>query len=110
MLQLAADVDAWYAHLQPGSITVAVGGDVEAGTPLGKLGNGGPSLGPHLHFGLLDAPDPFTGASLPFVIDEYTLAATVDLAASTGEHLVTTPRGERVTKAYPLYGGIQDFP
>jgi murein DD-endopeptidase MepM/ murein hydrolase activator NlpD len=74
MLEIAPKVYAVYGHLQPGSLRVKVGDTVKVGAPLAKIGNTGPSLGPHLHFGLLNRPDMFTGRSLPFVIDSYTLA------------------------------------
>jgi len=89
---------------------VDVGDEVEAGTPLAKLGNTGPSLGPHLHFGLLDVNNPVTGRSVPFVLDSYTLVGTVDFATSEGDHLVITGDPQEVTSAYPLYGTISNFP
>ena len=58
IVQIRPDTWALYAHLQPGSIAVAVGDELVAGQPLGRLGNSGNSLAPHLHFGLLDGPDP----------------------------------------------------
>jgi murein DD-endopeptidase MepM/ murein hydrolase activator NlpD len=44
-----------YAHMQSGSLAVAVGDSVALGDKLGKVGNTGMSTGPHLHFGILDA-------------------------------------------------------
>ncbi len=70
ILEIAPKVFAWYAHLRQGSLRVKVGDAVEAGAPIAKLGNTGPSEGPHLHFGLLDKPDPIAGRSLPFVFDQ----------------------------------------
>jgi hypothetical protein len=88
IVQIRPDSWALYAHLQPGSIGVAVGDAVIAGQPLGRLGNSGNSLAPHLHFGLLDGPDPRTANSVPFVLDRYTVTGAVDpasyLAAFTG--------------------------
>jgi murein DD-endopeptidase MepM/ murein hydrolase activator NlpD len=89
---------------------VKVGDSVKVGATLAKIGNTGPSFGPHLHFGLLNRPDIFTGRSLPFVIDSYTLAGTVDFKASQGETLGVTSNSKQVRSAYPLYGGIQNFP
>jgi murein DD-endopeptidase MepM/ murein hydrolase activator NlpD len=110
MLEIAPKVYAVYAHLQPGSLRVKVGDTVKVGAPLAKIGNTGPSLGPHLHFGLLNRPDIFTGRSLPFVIDSYTLAGSVDIKASQGDTLAVTSNSKQVHSAYPLYGGIQNFP
>ncbi len=110
MLQIEPNVYVWYAHLQPGSLMVEVGDEVEAGTPLAKLGNTGPSLGPHLHFGLLDVNNSVTGRSLPFVLDSFTLVGTVDFANSTGDHLVVTGEPQEVTSVYPLHGSISNFP
>jgi biotin carboxyl carrier protein len=110
MLEIAPKVYAVYAHLQPGSLRVKVGDTVKAGAPLAKIGNTGPSLGPHLHFGLLNRPDLFTGRSLPFVIDSYTLAGRADFKASQGDTVAITPESKQVRSVYPLYGSIQNFP
>jgi hypothetical protein len=109
MLKIAPNVFAVYEHLQPG-LTVKVGDAVEAGSPLGKIGNTGPSEGPHLHFGLLDNPDIFSGRSLPFVFDSFSLVGAADFDASTGDRLVILPDSRQVRSAYPLYGGIQNYP
>ena len=110
MLEIAPSVFAAYGHLQPGSLRVKVGDTVKVGAPLAKLGNTGPSLGPHLHFSLLNRPDLFTGRSLPFVIDSYMLAGSVDFKASQGDTLAITSNSKQVHSVYPLYGGIQNFP
>jgi Peptidase family M23 len=110
MLEIAPNVFAWYAHLRQRSIAVKVGDAVKAGTPIGKLGNTGPSEGPHLHLGLLDKPDPIAGRSLPFVFDSFALVGAVDFDASKEDRLVIAPQSRQVRSEYPLYGGIQNYP
>ena len=110
MEEIAPNVFAWYARLRQGSLTVKVGDSVKAGAPIGKLGSTGPSEGPHLHLGLLDKPDPFAGRSLPFVFDSFALVGAIDFDASKGDRLVVLPDSREVRSAYPLYGGILDYP
>jgi murein DD-endopeptidase MepM/ murein hydrolase activator NlpD len=110
MLEIAPNVFALYAHLHPGSLTVKVGDVVKAGVLLGKVGNTGPSNGPHLHFGLSDRRDFFAGRSLPFVFDSFTYVGAVVFDASEPDRLVILPDSRHVRSAYPLYGGIQNYP
>jgi murein DD-endopeptidase MepM/ murein hydrolase activator NlpD len=110
ILKIAPNVFAIYGHLQPGSLKVKVGDVVKAGAALARLGNTGPSLGPHLHFGLVDRPDLWAGRSLPFVFESFTLVGIVDFEASKGDTLVISPKSREVRLAYPLYGSILDLP
>jgi hypothetical protein len=110
ILKIAPNVFALYEHLHPGSLTVKVGDVVKAGAPLAKIGNTGPSLGPHLHFSISDKPDFFAGRSVPFVFDSFTAVGAVDFNVSEGDRLVILPHSREVRSAYPLYGGIQNYP
>ena len=110
ILEIAPNVFAWYAHLRQGSLTVKVGDAVKAGAPIAKLGNTGPSEGPHLHLGLIDKPDAIAGRSLPFVFESFTVVGAIDFDASKGDRLVIKPDSRQVRFAYPLYGGIQNYP
>ena len=62
---------AFYAHMQPGSVAVAVGDRVRAGQVLGLLGNSGNTDGPHLHFHIMDSPSPLQSNGLPFTFTKF---------------------------------------
>ena len=61
------------AHMQPGSLTVAVGDVVESGQQIGLVGNSGNTSGPHIHIHLQDQPtfDPATATGLPLQFTDY---------------------------------------
>ena len=109
MLQIAPDVFAMYVHLHPGSLRVKVGDRVRAGTPLARIGNTGPSLGPHLHFGLSDKPDLYAGRSLPFGFHSFTKMGMIDFEASRADKVIVVPDLRPVRSAYPLYGSVLNF-
>ncbi|MFZ4208240.1 M23 family metallopeptidase [Streptomyces griseoincarnatus] len=66
VLDLGGGAHALYAHLRRGSLTVREGDRVHAGQVLAQVGNSGNSTEPHLHFQLMDGPDPDTARGIPF--------------------------------------------
>ena len=86
-----------YAHMQPGSIPVEIGDRVQRGDVIGRVGNTGNSVAPHLHLHVMDAPSPLASQGLPYLYDRFELTGQVastadfDAAESTGVPLVTVP-------------------
>jgi len=84
-----------YAHLRNGSIRVSPGDRVRTGDVLGMVGNSGSSIQPHLHFQVMESPDPFPLFKnlLPFVLASFQVRKagewqTVSHAVlSNGDHL-----------------------
>ncbi len=109
LIRQAEGAYAFYAHLEKGSVAVAVGQRVAAGAVIGRLGNSGNSTNPHLHFGLLDRPDFLTGYSLPFVFASYTRSGRIVGGDDTGT-LQIEPDASRVRAAYPLVGATATYP
>ncbi|MFE3722332.1 M23 family metallopeptidase [Streptomyces cyaneofuscatus] len=66
ILDLGDGTFALYAHLQRGSLQVKAGDTVRAGQRLGRVGNSGNTTEPHLHFHLMDGPDPDDARGVPF--------------------------------------------
>jgi hypothetical protein len=116
MVEIAPDIYAWYAHLAPSSVVVAVGDQVTTGQLLGRLGNSGHSTAPHLHFGLLDAPNSTTGNGVPMVVYRYELVGTIDpaiLTAATpppdGRLPIDAASQGKQTETLPLYLTVVTF-
>jgi hypothetical protein len=68
---------SFYAHMMQASATVSVGDRVSRGQALGRVGNSGNTIQPHLHFHFMDrwdGLDPvlsiFTSQGLPAVFDD----------------------------------------
>jgi hypothetical protein len=104
---------AFYAHLQPGSVTVKVGQRVGTGQVLGLLGNSGNTDAPHLHFHVMDSPSPLASNGIPFRFTSFSVSGTLlnlgpfseDGAAAA---IAPTPVGSRA-KMLPLNNQIIDF-
>ena len=62
---------AVYAHAQTGSIIVAPGDKVIPGQQLANVGHSGNSTAPHLHFQLMDHPDPWKAQGIPCCFRDY---------------------------------------
>jgi murein DD-endopeptidase MepM/ murein hydrolase activator NlpD len=62
---------AAFAHLAPGSIVVSAGDRVRRGQVVSRVGHTGNSTSPHLHFQLMDGPDPLTARGVPCAFRRY---------------------------------------
>lgn len=78
---------ALYAHLQPQSLKVKPGDQLSTGQVVAALGNSGNSDAPHLHFHLMDGPDPLAANGLPFVFDSFRLDSRL-VSAEAGDALL----------------------
>jgi hypothetical protein len=78
-----------YAHLAPGSVAVKVGDRIAAGTVLGRLGNTGASLAPHLHVHVVNGPDAATSDGFPYTLNRFALAGQANV-----EELLAGIKGE----------------
>ncbi len=81
VLRLGENSYVVYAHLQSGSITVVPGQTVQAGTPLGLLGNSGGTTAPHLHIHVVNGPSASSDDGVPYVFDSFGLAGTAERGA-----------------------------
>ena len=116
VLDLGQGRYAFYAHLQQGSVKVALGQRVSRGQVLGKLGNTGNSSAPHLHFHIMDGPSVLGSSGLPYVIDSFGYAGLVPDSlfdsfptpgASWSAALFASPA--RRTRQFPMDLTVIDF-
>ncbi len=62
---------SYYGTLQQLSIAVNEGEMIRRGTLIGRVGNSGNSPGPHLHFHLMEGPNPFIDQGLPLKFSHF---------------------------------------
>jgi hypothetical protein len=65
------DYVGFIAHLQEGSVNVTVGNHVTKGQVIGKVGNSGYSLFPHIHFQVMDGPDLLHSKVIDFDVEQF---------------------------------------
>ncbi|MGH8225149.1 MAG: M23 family metallopeptidase [Gammaproteobacteria bacterium] len=88
---------ALYAHLEPGSVTVHNGDTVTRGEIIGKVGNSGNTLAPHLHFQVMNGPLSLASNGLPYEISSFQITGispgteAFDEAEENGTPLDVTP-------------------
>lgn len=76
------------AHLQRGSVRVAIGDRVEAGDVVAAVGNSGNSSEPHVHLQLMDDRRPSRAAGLPFVFTDVAITDVIDPPVSADDPVV----------------------
>lgn len=102
---------AFYAHLIPGSLRVAVGDRVQRGQVIGSVGNSGNSTEPHLHFHMVDGLA--TGTStlgaegIPYALEQFEVLGHCT-GFGVGDCVRTPP--VQVRGGIPLQNQIVRFP
>jgi len=84
----------YYAHLKPSNTAIKVGARVKAGDPIGEVGNSGDSTEPHLHFHIMNKPDPAEADGVPAGFENWVAQSYSRLPSA--RHLGILPRGEFV--------------
>jgi len=114
ILNLGGGRFAAYGHLQTGSVRVRVGQRVRRGQVLARVGNTGPSGGPHLHFQVSDGPQPLASDGLPFVFRQFSLAGEVSnigqfLTGAANADIRRVQRPARRRDELPLHASVVRF-
>lgn len=103
VLDLGGERFVTYAHLQPGSLRVAVGQRVARGEVLGLLGNSGNSTEPHLHLHVCDAPSALRCQGRPWALERFVEQEVKLPTTPTGVPTVTDPVVRE--RAIPVHAG-----
>ncbi|BBY27405.1 M23 family metallopeptidase [Mycolicibacterium sediminis] len=82
---------AFYAHMKTGSVRVRPGDQLTTGQVVGNLGNSGNTDAPHLHFHVMNGPDPLMSDGLPFVFRSFELESRLATMDALGPLLDGTP-------------------
>lgn len=96
---------AFYAHMTPRSASVKVGDKVTRGQVIGRLGNSGNTTEAHLHFHVSRGPVPLSSDNVPYEIDRFALAGSMD-----DDGVVWEPEPSERTNQLPLDESVVNFP
>jgi murein DD-endopeptidase MepM/ murein hydrolase activator NlpD len=86
------------------TVVAVVEDRVRQGQEIGRVGNSGNTGEPHLHFHVMNSPQPLTAVNLPFEIDRFELQGTVDQNGL----VAGSPRGRRADEL-PLIASAAAF-
>jgi len=98
--------DAFYAHLQPGSLRVKRGDKVRTGQVVGLVGNSGNSTEPHLHFHLSDGNSPLGSEGIPYIHGSFELVGRCTRFGSGCERSAPAP----LQRELPMANMLVRFP
>ena len=73
LLEIGPEHFVLYAHLQPGSVAVKTGDQVQRGQLVGRIGNSGNSATPHLHFHIQSTAELNETPGSPFHFEAFEL-------------------------------------
>lgn len=118
ILDLGGGNYALYAHMKRGTVIVHQGEEVTPGQVIGRVGNTGNTIAPHLHFQVMDAPLSLAANGLPYEINSFQITGispgteAFDKAEADGTPLDVKPVSppDNVTDALPLDQLIIAFP
>lgn len=93
---------SYFGCLQQASIQVNEGEMIRRGTLIGRVGNSGNSPGPHLHFHLMEGPNPFIDQGLPVKFSHFSAGG------QTFEQPMTIPTRMIVIGPPPTNGAVEE--
>ncbi len=107
---------AFFAHLKPGSLKVALGQHVSRGQVIAQLGNTGNTDAPHLHFHVMDGLSPLNSNGRPYVFSRFAVRGSLEAAGmgpafTDGKPAIikSSPFDGPHTRQLPLNAELVDF-
>ena len=114
LLDIGGGAYAFYAHLQPGSLSVKKGDRVQRGQMLARVGNTGNSTEPHLHFHVVDRASAFASEGIPYVFDAFAIEAPPEQVTAAlkevGDTLELSPSGVAAWKGHAPQPRTREMP